>query len=268
MNGNKTVLGLVGSPNKAGRTNQLVSAALEGAARAGTPTELVQMSEHVVKPCRDCLPWVCATNLKCTYKDKNFELLSQKILDCGGLVLGTPVYWGDTSAMVRYLFIKLCRVFARSGQLKGLPACGIAIAGGSGNGLILGLRPVYHVFRVMQIRALEPVPATRFDFAQALKRAEERGHRLAGMTQERKPFASFEECLLWYDRLPYLGENRAAERRLLAAVTSEALPRERKLDIDGDLAQADILAASGQSLDYLKEVSKVYNSCVKIFDER
>ena len=34
MNGNKTVLGLVGSPNSGGLTNQLVTAALEGAARA------------------------------------------------------------------------------------------------------------------------------------------------------------------------------------------------------------------------------------------
>ena len=38
MSGNQSVLGLVGSPNKAGRTNELVSAALEGASRAGAAT--------------------------------------------------------------------------------------------------------------------------------------------------------------------------------------------------------------------------------------
>ncbi|MBA7691749.1 hypothetical protein ES703_100302 [subsurface metagenome] len=41
MNGNKTVLGLVGSPNSEGLTNRLVTAALESAARAGAATELV-----------------------------------------------------------------------------------------------------------------------------------------------------------------------------------------------------------------------------------
>jgi len=127
MTGNQIVLGLVGSPNKSGRTNELVSAALEGAGRAGAATELVQMSGCVVEACKDYLPWVCNTKQKCTYDDKNFELLSKKILDCGTLVIGTPVYWGDTTGMVRYLFLKMYSVFAGSAQLKGLPALGIAI---------------------------------------------------------------------------------------------------------------------------------------------
>ena len=267
MSGNKTLLGLVGSPNSEGLTNRLVTAALESAARAGAATELVQMSEHVVDACRDCLPWVCLTNLKCTYEDEGFEMLSEKILNCGGLVLGTPVYWWDTSAMVRYLFLKMFRIFAMSGKLRGLPALGIAIAGGTGNGLITGLRPVYHFFQIMQMRALEPVPATRFDLDKAVKRAEELGHQIAAMVEERQPFGSWEECLLWYDRLPYLGESRAAERRLLAAITSEAIPEGRKPDIDGDLARADILAASGRSLDSMKEISKVVKSCSKMLSE-
>ena len=53
MNGNQVVLGLVGSPNKVGRTNELVSAALEGASHAGAATELVQMSDCVVEACKD-----------------------------------------------------------------------------------------------------------------------------------------------------------------------------------------------------------------------
>ena len=40
MSGNKTILGLVGSPNSEGLTNQLVSAALEGAARASAYGQL------------------------------------------------------------------------------------------------------------------------------------------------------------------------------------------------------------------------------------
>ena len=226
------------------------------------------MANYVVNACRDCLPWVCRTNLKCTYEDASFEILSNKILNCGGLVLGTPVYLWDTSAMVKYLILKMFRVVALSGQLEGLPAFGIAIAGGTGNGLISGLRPVYHFFQMMQMRALEPVPATRFNLDQAIKRAEELGHHIAGMIQERNPFGSRDECLLWYDRLPYLGEDRAAERRLLAAITSEAIPEGRRLDIEGALARADILAVSGRSLASMAEISMIYNSCSKIFDEK
>ncbi|MFC2014391.1 flavodoxin family protein [Chloroflexota bacterium] len=268
MNDKKKVLGLVGSPNQEGRTSQLVGAALDRAAQAGAETELVQMSDYVIEACRDCLPWICAQNLKCTYDDKNFEVLSQKILDCGGLVLGTPVYWGDTSGMVRYLFIKMMRIFARSGQLWGLPAAGIAIAGGSGNGLISGLHPVYHFFQIMRMRALEPLPATRFDFKQALKRAGDLGYRIGGMVNERQPFDSRDECLLWYDNLPYLNESRAAKRRLLATITCEAVSDKNKLDNTISLGHADIVAAEGNSLDALTEVSEVYDSCVKILSEQ
>ncbi|MBW1710403.1 MAG: flavodoxin family protein, partial [Deltaproteobacteria bacterium] len=260
MSGNKTVLGLVGSPNPEGRTNQLVSAALDSAAKAGAVVEKIQMSEHVVKACNDCLPWICLKNLKCTYEDEGFELLSEKILNCGALILGAPVYWWDTSGMVKYLILKMFRVFAMSGPLKGLPALGIGIAGGTGNGLLSGLRPVYHFFQMMQMRALDPVPATRFNFDQALKRSRELGQTIAKMTKARDPFASYEERLLWYDNLPYLNESLAGERKLLAALMAEAVPEEQKSEIDGDLARAEILASSGQPLESQAEITKIYMS--------
>lgn len=268
MSENKTILGLVGSPNPEGRTNQLVSAALASASRAGAAVELVQMSDHVVKACRDCLPWVCLRNLKCTYEDESFEMLSQKILDCGGLILGTPVYWWDTSAMVKFLILKMFRVYAMSGPLAGLPAFGIGIAGGTGNGLISGLRPVYHFFQMMQMRALDPVPVTRFDMDQSIEKAEELGRRIAPMAQARLPFDHRDESLLWYDRLPYLAEDRVAEKRLLAAITAEAVPEERKADIKGDLARVDILAASGRTLDAMAEIGRIYRSSTGILDEK
>ena len=80
MNSDHAVLGIVGSPNRDGRTNKMVSAVLEGAARKGAPTEIVQLADHVVAACKDCLPWVCKENKKCTYDDEAFETLSQKIL--------------------------------------------------------------------------------------------------------------------------------------------------------------------------------------------
>ncbi len=260
------VLGIVGSPNRESRTNQLVKAALEGAARAGTPTELVQMADHVVAACKDCQPWVCLTNQKCTYEDEAFEYLSQKVLSCGALVLGAPVYWWDTSGMIKYFILKMFRVYARSAPLQGLPAIGIGIAGGTGNGLISGLRPVYHFFQMMQMRAIEPLPATRFNFASAVQRAGELGSQIAGMAQKRTPFEGLEERLLWYDALPYLGLSRAGERRLLAGLITQTLPISADADISRGLARADALAAAGRELEALTEITRVYEAGVKVFD--
>jgi multimeric flavodoxin WrbA len=263
---NGVVLGLVGSPNREGRTNQLVEAALEGAARAGASVELLQMADHVVAGCKDCLPWVCQTNLKCSFEDESFEYLSRKVLDSGALVLGTPVYWWDTSGMVKFFILKMFRVYARSAPLQGLPALGIGIAGGTGNGLVSGLRPVYHFFQMMQMRALEPLPATRFNFDVALRRAGELGREIAEMRNGRVPFASLEERLLWYDDLPYLGLSRASERRLLADLSVLALPDMHQAALARDLARADTLSAGGKRLESLTEIARTYEAGVKAFE--
>lgn len=267
MGSDGNVIGLVGSPNRGGRTNQLVAAALEGAARSGAATELIQLADHVVAACKDCLPWVCKDNLKCTYEDEAFEYLSRKILNCGALVLGTPVYWWDTSGLVKYFILKMFRIYARSASLQGLPAFGIAIAGGTGNGLVSGLRPVYHFFQMMQMRAIEPLPATRFNFASAVERAGMLGEKIAAMAARRHPFGGLEERLLWYDQLPYLSLSRAAERRLLADLAAQASASHENTAMALGLARADELSAAGRSMEALVEVTRVYEAGVKTFEK-
>ncbi len=268
MEDNKVVLGIVGSPNPEGRTNQLVTAALKGASEAGAPTELIQLSQNVVGACKDCLPWVCLQNLKCTYEDEAFDSVSQKILNCGALIVGTPVYWWDTSALLKYLILKMFRIYARSAPLQGLPALGLSIAGGTGNGLVSGLRPVYHFFQMMQMRALEPVPATRFNFDQALTRAGELGSQIATMAQNRTPFNGLEERLVWYDNLPYLGLSRGGERRLLADLVSLEVAEDLGADVLSGFARSDFLAAAGRSVDSLSELTKVYEAGIKAYQTR
>lgn len=262
------VLGLVGSPNREGRTYRLVKAALDAAAAAGATTDLVQMADHVVAACKDCLPWVCQNNHKCTYEDTAFEFLAEKVLSCGALVLGTPVYWWDTSGMVKYFILKMFRVYARAAPFQGLPAFGIGIAGGTGNGLISGIRPVYHFFQMMQMRALAPVPATRFNFDAALEGVGRAGCQLASMAQQREPFGGLEERLVWYDSLPYLSLKRADERRLLADLTTAALPGDADPSIARGLARADSLSAAGCAVEGLREITRVYDAGVKAFERK
>jgi hypothetical protein len=120
---------------------------------------------------------------------------------------------------------------------------------------------------MLQMRALDPVPATRFDFDQALERSRESGRTIAGMATARDPFTSFEERLLWYDNLPYLNESLAGERRLLAALMAEAVPEAQKPEIKGNLARAEILASSGHLLESQAEISKVYMSTSRMLKD-
>jgi len=244
----------------------MVTAALNGAVASGAQVELIQVADHVVDACKDCLPWECKDTLKCSYADAAFEYLSEKLLGCGALVLGTPVYWWDTTGMVKYLILKMFRVYARSAPLAGLPALGIGIAGGTGNGLVSGLRPIYHFFQVLQMRALAPLPVTRFNWDAATTCARETGSALAGMVDARQPFDGVEDRLLWYDNLPYLGLTRAGERRLLAALTSAALPETADVAIPRLLADADTLAARGEPLRAMRCLTRAYEAGVRVFE--
>ncbi len=262
------VIGIVGSPNREGRTNELVAAALQGAAQAGASTELIHMSDHVVSACKDCLPWVCESARKCTYEDVAFEFLSEKLISCNALVLGTPIYWWDTSGMVRYFFLKMFRVFARSAPLQGLPALGIGVAGGTGNGLVTGLRPIYQFFQVMQMRALEPLPVTRFNFAAGIEKAHQLGIGLAGMAGSRVSFGSLDERLIWYDSLPYLNLTRLEERRLLSDLAVASMANAEGLDLAMNLVESDRLRAAGETEEMAAKVTTVYEAAVRAFEKR
>jgi hypothetical protein len=192
----RTVIGIVGSPNRNGRTNQVVPAALQGSSQAGASTEVIQMADHVVLACKDCLPWVCASAKKCSHEDAAFEFLSQELLSCDALVFGSPIYWGDTSDMVHYLFLKAFRIFARLAPFQGFRQSGLAWPEGREMGWYLDYAPCTF-FQVMQMRALEPLPVNRFNFDARIKKAGQLGSELAGMAQKRAPFGSLEERLLW-----------------------------------------------------------------------
>jgi len=185
---NKVVLGIVGSPNREGRTNQLVKAALEGAAGAGAPTELVQMADHVVAACKDCLSRVCQENQKCTFEDQAFEHLSQKVLTA------EPWSWAHRSILG----------YEWNGKIfhpEDVPRiCSLGPSQGAAGGrdqhcwrygqrFGLGVaRQVYHFFQMMQMRALEPLPATRFNFGDAVRRAGDLGSQLAPLIRQRESF--------------------------------------------------------------------------------
>jgi hypothetical protein len=160
--------------------------------------------------------------------------------------------------MVRLCIQKIFRIHARTRPLLGLPAYGIAIAGGTGNGLISGLRPLYHFFRVMWMRAIEPLPVTRFNLEQAKISAVESGYKLAKMVKE--PFENRDDRDFRYENLPYLTDTNAEERRLLAAVAYRRVSESNKAKVMGNWAEADILAASGRTLESMIETSKIYDS--------
>ena len=91
---------------------------------------------------------------------------------------------------------------------------------------------------------------------------------MASMTGKRDPFTCLEERLLWYDELPYLSMSRSAERRLLAALTTAAASDAAPADIARLLAEAEQLAAAGETLGSLKITTSIYDATTKAFESK
>ena len=98
-----------GSPRKGWNTDILLHKFMEGAESAGAETELVNLYNLDFKGCRSCLTCKIKGGKSlghCAMQD-GLQPILEKIDKCDGLVLGSPIYFGDVTAQVRALLERL-----------------------------------------------------------------------------------------------------------------------------------------------------------------
>jgi multimeric flavodoxin WrbA len=104
------IIAVNGSPRKNWNTHILLEKALDGAKEIGAETELINLYDYNFKGCSSC--FACKRKgvslNKCAMKD-DLEPILQKITECDGLILGSPIYFASisgemTSFMERLLF--------------------------------------------------------------------------------------------------------------------------------------------------------------------
>jgi multimeric flavodoxin WrbA len=233
------VLGIVGSPRKDGRTNQLVDAALLGAAAAGAETDKIYLADYPIRPF-----------LGSGGSQEAFETgpaaLSQLCGAADALVLGAPVYWGDINGLTKD-FMDTVRTPGENGK----PALGIAIAGGTGKGLLSGVQSLYHWFYHRQMRAIDPTPVSRFNMAEALSTLESSGVRLVEMAADMEPFPGEAREERWgavlahYCTLPYLDCDPLDEFVMLAEQLIRTSPSDHIAQAKEELNRALALIDEG-----------------------
>ncbi len=97
------ILGIVGSSRKNGNTELLVRTALEGAGSIpAIETELLLLHGKNLQPCNVCSSCWNKEQGICTIKDDAEEVIA-RMLAADGIVMGTPVYFGGVSALLKAL---------------------------------------------------------------------------------------------------------------------------------------------------------------------
>ncbi len=101
------VLGLT-CGRKLSNTEIVVKEALMGAQEMGADVEIVRLMDLNIKPCTGCNACVIdlfekAGSGDCVIKGDDFKFIDDKILDCDGLIVGTPIYEKTPQGLLKVL---------------------------------------------------------------------------------------------------------------------------------------------------------------------
>ena len=160
------VMVISSSPNKDGLTAACAAAALQGMQQAGVQAEHVWLNEMEVGVCQACENgWgTCRDEHECQILD-GFQALHERVRRADGLVLVTPVYWGEMSETAKSFTDRLRRCEARLGaesRLAGKPVIAVAAAGGSGGGMITCLLSMERWIQHVRARTFDLIPVNRW----------------------------------------------------------------------------------------------------------
>ena len=246
------ILGIVGSPRKNGRTNRLIDAALEGAAANGAEVKKVHLGDYKI------VPFTGAGG-----SGEAFEYCPRELSElCGeadAIALGAPVYWGDINGLTKD-FMDTVRIANENGK----PALGIAIAGGTGKGLLSGVQSIYHFFYHRQMRAVDPTPVSRFNMGAALEGLVESGAKLVELARKKQPFPGenreerWGDVLAYYATLPYLRADPVDEFLMLAGQLVGISEGERAAKARAELDAALTLAVEGKRVEAAPHAWRAY----------
>jgi multimeric flavodoxin WrbA len=261
------VLAVVGSPRKNGLSSALSDSALEGAREAGATTEKIFLSDFDMDACQDCIQLGCYDDQQCTFAD-DFEEVSERMDAADALVVATPVYWGDVSNSMRWLLSKKMRM--RSETTNGQPALPIAVAGGTGNGLLEAMKPLYLCFEKLRYRSLAAFPVTRFNLDHCHEQAREGGKALVREAAAARPL-DMVALFAHYNDLPYRAADRIDERLCLAQLIVQGirgLEPALEEELSARLQDAERLASSADRNAAIPLINEICDRGQPLFDER
>lgn len=88
-----------GSSRKNGNTRILLEIICDEAHRAGIDSEIISLSDFALRGCLGC--FACKGQARCTTIDDGFNACFAKMREADGIVLGSPVYSADVSALMK-----------------------------------------------------------------------------------------------------------------------------------------------------------------------
>lgn len=93
------VIGINGSARKDGNTAIIVGKVFDELNKEGIETELIQLADYEIQPCRGC--FACKGRGNCVVARDSFAEIFSRMVEADGIILGSPVYSADVSAKMK-----------------------------------------------------------------------------------------------------------------------------------------------------------------------
>ena len=184
------ILVIQASPNEDGLTAGIAQEAQAGAKAAGAATEMVHLRKLELAACLACEDgWgQCRRESTCITED-DLASVRDKMAAADGIILSTPVYFGDVAEVVKSLFDRLRRC-ERAGpadpRVEGRWVLAIGAAGGGGGGGPTCLVALERYFAHLGLPVFDQLIVTRRSMDYMLPAARQAGERLVRYIEEQR----------------------------------------------------------------------------------
>ena len=151
-------------------------------------------------------------------------------------------------------------------------AFGIACAGGSGTGCVLGLQALYRYFYNWAFHGISPLPVTRFNFRSALGEARAGGQAIVGAIRGGlQPFQSLGAAMADLEALPHMMDGPVDELRFIVQQLQAGLPESSETLVRVLYTQARLAEeawANGERPLAAEHLSKAYKAGSRAWGDR
>lgn len=93
------IIGINGSARKDGNTAIIIGKVFDELNKEGIETELIQLADYEIQPCRGC--FTCKGRGNCVFTKDGFAEIFSRMVEADGIILGSPVYSADVSAKMK-----------------------------------------------------------------------------------------------------------------------------------------------------------------------
>jgi len=144
------IIGINGSPRKAGNTYRMLEAVAGELQKSGIETELVQVGGSDIRGCRSCYACIEKKDSRCSTANDCFNGIFEKMLDADGLILASPTYFADITPELKALIDRSGFVARANGGLF-RHKVGAGVVSLRRGGSIHAFDSINHLFQISQM---------------------------------------------------------------------------------------------------------------------